>query len=119
MTIDTRRGSPQFPTLAGTISSTQEAMDAAVQALQTHKDAWVLLTIDERVAILDELIKNFAAIAPRWVALSLQAKGLHEDAPAAAEEWAAGPWPVLKNLRQLRQSLIDIKNMGHPHIPEP
>src|SRR5437867_3099770 len=120
MTVDIRRGSPQFPTLTESVlSSTQEAMNVAIQTLQSHKDAWVLLTIDDRVAILDDLIKDFAAIAPRWVAGSLQAKGVREDAPAAAEEWVLGPWPILKNLSQLRQSLIDIKNIGHPRIPGP
>ncbi len=119
MTVDIQQGSPQFPTVTGSISSTQEAMDAAIETLQSHKDAWVMLTIDDRVAILDDLIKDFAAIAPRWVAVSLQAKGIREGVPAAAEEWALGPWPILKNLSQLRQSLIDIKNIGHPKIPGP
>ena len=119
MTVDIQQGSPQFPTVTGSISSTQEAMNVAIQTLQAHKDAWVLLTIDDRVAILDDLIKDFAAIAPRWVAVSLQAKGIREGVPAAAEEWVLGPWSILKNLSQLRQSLIDIKNIGHPKIAGP
>src|SRR5258708_29455784 len=41
MTVDTLRGSPQFPTTSSSIApSTQEAMDAAVQSLQARKDAW-------------------------------------------------------------------------------
>src|SRR2546428_1554611 len=119
MTVDIQQGSPQFPTVTGSISSTQEAMNVAIQTLQAHKDAWVMLTIDDRVAILDDLIKDFAAIAPRWVAVSLQAKGIREGVPAAAEEWVLGPWSILKNLSQLRQSLIDIKNIGHPKIAGP
>src|SRR5438477_1367937 len=105
MTIDTLKGSPQFPTITGSISSsTQEAMDVAVQVLQAHKDAWVVVTTRERIAILDELIKDFAAIAPQWVAACIQAKGIDEDALTASEEWTVGPWPVLRNLSQLRQS---------------
>ncbi len=50
MTITTHAGSPQFPTPDGSINpSTQEEMDAAVQTLQAHKDAWVALSIDERI----------------------------------------------------------------------
>lgn len=92
-------------------------MDAAVQTLQEHKNAWVALLNRERIAILDRLINDFAAIAPRWVAASLQAKGLTEDSPIVGEEWAAGVWPVLKNLRQLRNSLSDIEAYGRPKIP--
>src|SRR5205814_10132009 len=120
MTIVTHRGSPLFPTVSGIISpSTRDEMDVAVQALQSHKDEWVTRTVRERIALLDRLVQDFAAIAPRWVAACLQAKSVAEDAPTASEEWAVGPWPVLKNLRQLRQSLSDIETYGHPRIPGP
>ncbi len=120
MTIATLSGSPQFPAVSGSIPpSTQDAMDAAVQTLQSHKDTWVRLLIRERITILDELIKDFAAIAQRWVDACLQAKGIAADAPAAGEEWLAAAWPVLKNLRQLRQALADIQAQGRPRIPGP
>ncbi|HET9918822.1 MAG TPA: aldehyde dehydrogenase family protein [Ktedonobacteraceae bacterium] len=120
MSIATQSGSPQFPTTTESIPpSTRDAMDAAIQILQQHKDAWVAVPTGERVALLDCLIRDFAAIAPRWVAACMQAKGIAPDAPSAGEEWTVGPWPVLKNLRQLRQSLLDIVAVGHPRIPGP
>ncbi len=118
MSITTHQGSPQFPAVSGSIPpSTQESIDAAVQALQEHKDAWVALPNRERIAILDKLINDFATIAPRWVAASLEAKGIADDSPSVGEEWAAGVWPVLKNMRQLRKSLLDIETYGRPKIP--
>ncbi|MDQ2905972.1 MAG: aldehyde dehydrogenase family protein [Chloroflexota bacterium] len=118
MTVDIQQGSPQFPAVAGNVaSSMQDEMDTAVQTLQAHKDGWVALTVRERVAIIDQLIKDFVAIAPRWVAASLKAKGLTEDSPFVGEEWAAGVLPVVKNMRQLRQSLLDIEAHGQPVIP--
>ena len=118
MTIDTLHGSPQFPTISGSIqSSSQDEMDAALQTLHTQKDAWVALSIPERIVILNRLMRDFVAIAPRWVAACIKAKGIAEDSPTVAEEWGAGVWPVMKNLRQLRQSLADIASVGHPKIP--
>jgi acyl-CoA reductase-like NAD-dependent aldehyde dehydrogenase len=120
MTVTTPSGSPQFPAVSGSVPpSTQDVMDAAVQTLQSHKDAWVKLPIRERISILDELVEDFAAVTQRWVDACLQAKGIAEDAPAVGEEWAAGAWPVLKNLRQLRQALTDIQAQGRPRIPGP
>jgi acyl-CoA reductase-like NAD-dependent aldehyde dehydrogenase len=120
MSIDTRHGSPQFPTIAGSIAaSTQEEMNAAVASLQAQKDSWVAVSIPERISLLDQLVKNFVAIAPRWVEASLQAKGIAPDAPAAGEEWGAGVLPVINNLRQLRQALADIAASGRPRIPGP
>lgn len=116
MSVSTHQGAPQFPTVSGGIpSSTKETMDAAIQVLQEHKQAWVVYTIRERIALIDELIKDFVATSSRWVAAGLNAKGISIDNPG--EEWLAGAFPVVKNLRQLRQSLRDIETDGHPKIP--
>src|SRR5258707_15667475 len=120
MSIATRSGSPQFPTVTGSMPpSSQDAMDSAIETLQAHKDAWVKLPTSKRIAIVDELIKDFAAIAQRWVDACLQAKGIAPGAPASGEEWAAGAWPVIRNLSQLRQALVDIEAHGRPRIPGP
>ena len=118
MTTTTYKGAPQFPTVLGSIPpSTREEMDTAIEALQSHKDEWVAFSIYDRIMLIDRMIKDFAAIASRWVDASFQAKGISEDSLCVGEEWAAGAWPVLKNLRQLRQSLVDIQMDGHPKIP--
>jgi len=66
MSVTIRHGSPQFPAVTGSIpSSTHETMDAAVHTLQEHKDAWVALSNRERIAILDKLINDLAAIEER------------------------------------------------------
>lgn len=112
------QGAPQFPTVLGSIPpSTREEMDSAIVALQAHKDEWVAFSVHERIVLIDRMITDFAAIASRWVDVSVRAKGIAEDSLCVGEEWAAGAWPVLKNLRQLRQSLVDIEAEGHPKIP--
>jgi len=92
-------------------------MDTAVKELQRQKDVWVALSIRDRITLLETLLTDMAAIAERWVHLSCQAKALAPD--LQGEEWAIGPWPVLRNLRQLQQSLRDIELFGRPHIPGP
>ncbi|MGH2480572.1 MAG: aldehyde dehydrogenase family protein, partial [Ktedonobacteraceae bacterium] len=120
MSIETRHGSFQFPTTASSIvSSTQDEMDAAISTLQAQKDAWVKVSASERAAIIDALIRDFAALAPRWVAAGVQAKGISPDAPSVGEEWAAGAWPIMKQFRQARQALLDIAASGQPRIPGP
>ncbi len=118
MTVEIQHGAPQFPSVAGDIStSNREEMEAALQELHAQKNAWVMLPVAERIIILDRLMRDFADLAPRWVAASLKAKGIAADSPAASEEWGAGAYPVMKILRQLRQSLEDIATIGHPKIP--
>jgi acyl-CoA reductase-like NAD-dependent aldehyde dehydrogenase len=118
MTTVAQQGAPQFPPVAGSIAPfTRDEMDAVVDSLQAHKDEWVALPVQKRIALLDRLMADFAEIAPRWVAASTRAKGIAGDSPLVGEEWASGTWPVLKNLRQLRQALVDIEAYGRPRIP--
>ena len=120
MTAVVRQGAPQFPTVSGSIPpSARDEMDAAVQALQSHKNEWVSLPVKKRIALIDQLIKDFAAIAPRWVAACARAKSIAVDSPAVGEEWGAGTWPVLRNLRLLREALVDVEANGRPKIPGP
>src|SRR5438270_431856 len=99
MTTTTHQGAPQFPIVLGSIPpSTREEMDAAVEALQAHKDEWVAFGIQERIVLIDRMVTDFGAITSRWVDASIQAKGIEKDSLCVGEEWAEGPWPVLKNL---------------------
>lgn len=120
MSIETRHGSFQFPTATSSVApSTQSEMDAAISELQQHKEAWVKVPVRERIALVDTLLRDFAAIAPRWVEAGIRAKGINPNSPGVSEEWGAGAWPVAKQLRQLRQSLADIAAGGQPRIPGP
>ena len=120
MSVETRHGSFQFPTATSNIvPATQDEMDAAISTLKEHKEAWTQVPVAERITIVDALLRDFAAIAPRWVEAALQAKGISPDSPVVGEEWGAGAWPVAKQLRQLRQSLADIAATGRPRIPGP
>src|SRR5690348_2950892 len=120
MTIAAQQGSPQFPQAASAVAaSDQTTMDSAITELQAHKDAWVATSIPERIAIVDRLIADFAAIASRWVDACVRAKEIAPDSPIVGEEWSMGPYTLLKQLRQLRTSLDDIRKQGVPRIPGP
>lgn len=120
MSIETRHGSFQFPTATDSIvPSPRDEMEAALATLQKQKQTWVQVSVPERIAIVDALIRDFAAISPRWVEAAIQAKGISPDSPNVGEEWGAGAWPVIKQLRQLRQALAEIAAEGQPRIPGP
>ena len=110
-------GSFEYPAVASSAPpSTREMLDHAILTLRSRKDAWVAVSVSERVALLDQLIRGFASVQDRWVAAGVQAKGLEPHNPAIGEEWLLGPYPVLRNLRLLRQSLRDMALYGRPKI---
>ena len=100
-------------------ASSREQMDAAVEATYVAKDGWTAVPPAERVAILNRLLADFAAVADRWVAASVEAKGGEPGGAVAGEEWISGPFCVLRNIRLLRDALVDIAARGTPRIPGP
>ncbi|HEY0553841.1 MAG TPA: aldehyde dehydrogenase family protein [Thermoanaerobaculia bacterium] len=107
---------PQIVTGAARASSRPE-MDAAVAALQAAKGAWTAVSVAERREILGELTARFLGVAERWSALGIEAEGLDPSHPGSGEEALVGPYFILRNLRLLRESLLDIETHGRPRIP--
>jgi hypothetical protein len=107
---------PQIVTPSARVSSRAE-IDAAVAVLQENKGAWTAVTVRERRALLAELSRGFLAVAERWAALGVEAEGLDPAQPASGEEALVGPYFILRNLRLLSESLLDIETHGRPRIP--
>jgi acyl-CoA reductase-like NAD-dependent aldehyde dehydrogenase len=107
---------PQVVAGAARASSRAE-MDAAVAVLQESKGAWTEVPVSERQAILGELKTGFLAVAERWAALGVEAEGLDPAHPGSGEEALVGPYFILRNLRLLREALLDVETHGRPRIP--
>jgi acyl-CoA reductase-like NAD-dependent aldehyde dehydrogenase len=98
--------SPQFPELSTPIPPTALAeVDARVEALAQKKDEWVKVPIARRAALLKECIPSLLAVAEDWVKDGCRAKGIDVSTPLAGEEWIAGPWQTMRNLRMLVEAL--------------
>ncbi|HXT22409.1 MAG TPA: aldehyde dehydrogenase family protein [Thermoanaerobaculia bacterium] len=99
--------------------SSRAAIDAAVDTLRSRKVAWASLPLLEKIDLLRQLRKTFAAVAEEWVAACQRAEGIPGDSPRGAEEWVAGPYFVIRNLRLLQESLVGISVKGAPRLPGP
>ena len=110
-------GSPYFAELIEASRSTpMDEIDALLQTLQAQKEAWVRLEISERLAILDEIVRDLYQVKNRWVRAELEAKRLPSQTLGEAEEWALLA-TVFRAVRKLRESLFEIQQRGRPKIP--
>lgn len=111
-------GSFVYPVATGgRPASTVEEMDAAVQALQLHKDEWAGQPIAARLGCLETLTRDFATVSAEWVEQVTAAQKIVGNDHAIGTEWMQGPYAVLRNLQCLRQSLQEIRSNGVPRIP--
>jgi acyl-CoA reductase-like NAD-dependent aldehyde dehydrogenase len=108
--------SPQFPEPPPPLPPTPRAeVDAAVDLLAQKKDEWVKLPMARRAELLKQCMPLLLGVAEAWVADGCRAKGIAADAPLAGEEWIAGPWQTMRNLRFFVQAL---EAGGQPKLPK-
>jgi len=94
-------------------------LDAAAEDLRRHRDEWVALPLGERIGLLEALIRGFRDLAEEWVAISREVEGVAGGDRVRGEEWIAGPYCVLRDLRLLRDSLSDLADGSAPRLPGP
>jgi hypothetical protein len=119
MTVTLSSGKPTSSGAAAAAPTPRQELDAAVADLAAHAGEWAALPLAERLELLDGLIADFHAVSARWVEATRELEGLAAGGPFEGEEWLAGPYIVLRNLRLLRQSLDEIRDHGKPQIAGP
>lgn len=104
------------PIGAGPPPTSHARLDAAVARLGDYARRYAALSIKERIELAQGMLTGYLRIASHSVELGCKAKGLAFDSPAAGEEWATGPWPVVRQLRLIIESLRALAARGNTPI---
>lgn len=88
-------------------------LDRAVGELQDHAREFARLGPAVKARLLRSCIPRAVEAAADWSARGLEARGLP---PTSAEEWLAGPVPVVRHLRLLADSLDVVAVAGRPAL---
>jgi hypothetical protein len=89
-----------------------------LRTLDAHKGEWARLEVDERLHLLDQAREDFWALREEWVQAEMEAKGTPRGAFGETEEWVLYA-QVLRALRLVQRSLIEIRDCGRPALPAP
>jgi acyl-CoA reductase-like NAD-dependent aldehyde dehydrogenase len=98
-------------------STNPAELDRAVADLSEHAQAFARTPARVKADLIRELIPLFERTASEQVAASCLAKGIDPASPTAGEEWLAGPYVTLTQMRLLEESLADVADQGRPFIP--
>jgi aldehyde dehydrogenase (NAD(P)+) len=85
-----------------------QAVNDAVAALHNSKERWANMPTRARIAYLEDIRDRIQRVAQSWVAAAVNAKGTTHAPALAGEEWMSGPWAVLRNVKQLIETLDKI-----------
>ena len=107
----------EFTPIADTPADTKrQKLDDILRRVHGAADKFATLSIDERITLIRSFQDGYMKVARRSVEAGCKAKGLKMDTPEAREEWATGPWCVMRNLRMFRESLESIRDTGNSAI---
>ena len=106
------RGTKPAQTSAPRRPNSIRQLDDMVARLRETAPGWVRLAISDRIAVADSMQAGYLRIARRSVEAACAVKGISADSPLAGEEWATGPWSVVRHLRLVRESLTAIQRTG-------
>jgi hypothetical protein len=104
------------PAMDAPPSSSQSQMDASTVRLREGAKTFAKLSVDQRIALVNAMQQGFLRVAERMVQAGCKAKGIAMGKPEEAEEWATGPWGVVRQLRLIRESLAALQHSGNTPI---
>ncbi len=110
-------GSPEFAGKETLSDSASTELDRIIVSIAKQKRAWAETNCQQRVEMLDALILSLGSAANEWVELSCKAKGHTPNTPASGEEWLTGPTLVARNLRLVKETILQIAKTGTPKLP--
>jgi hypothetical protein len=100
--------SPATPRLDPERPTAQRDLDAMVMRLRDGAAALARLTLAERSSLARAMQAGYLRVAPEIVRVSCAAKGIPPGTPTEGEEWATGPWCVIRHLRLVAESLDEL-----------
>ena len=79
-------------------------MDECAARLHDAAGTFATLSITDRLRLLRSMRAGYARTVPRSIEACCRAKGIVPGTIQEAEEWALGPWPVLRQFRLLNST---------------
>ena len=117
--MDQFREFSSYPSSAKTTippASSQAKLNDTIAHLREAAWKFATLSIEKRIELATAMQQGFVKVMGAMVQAGCKAKGIAPDSNLAAEEWAAGAWGVVRQLRLVRESLQAISSTGNTRI---
>ena len=97
-------------------ASSQAKLDETIAHLREATWKFATLSIEKRIELTSQMQQDLMKVIPAMVEAGCKAKGIALGTNLEAEEWAAGHWGVVRQLRLIRESLQSIAKTGNTPI---
>ena len=118
-TMDQFREFSSYPASSKTVTppaSSQAKLDETIAHLREAAWKFATLSIEKRIELANQMQQGLMKLIPAMVEAGCRAKGIALGTNLEAEEWAAGHWGTVRQLRLIRESLQSIAKTGNTPI---
>ena len=97
-------------------ATSRRQMDEMVDRLKRSASQFIRWSLRDRIALARAMQAGMLRVAEPLIRASCQAKGIPLGSAAEGEEWGAGPWPVVRQLRLICESLAALEQKGNTPV---
>ena len=97
-------------------ATSRRQMDEMVDRLKESASQFVRWSIRDRIALARAMQAGMLRVAEPLIRAACEAKGIPLGSAVEGEEWGAGPWPVVRQLRLICESLAALEKKGNTPV---
>jgi acyl-CoA reductase-like NAD-dependent aldehyde dehydrogenase len=110
-------GSATDPASNAGIPADKASLDRCLEKLTDGRARLARMSIGQRVALLEQCIDGICSVAPEWVDVACDAKGIAPGSRERAQEVLGGPAATLRQLQLFLRTMRQIDRTGAPGLP--
>lgn len=93
------------------------SLDRCLEKLTDGRDRLSRMNVQQRIALLEQCVDGICSVAPEWVDVVCESKGIARGSRERAQEVLGGPAATLRQLQLFLRTMRQIDRTGAPKLP--
>ena len=101
----------------GVVRADAASLDRCLEKLTDGRDRLSRMSVGQRIALLEQCVDGICSVAPEWVDVVCESKGIAPGSNERAQEVLGEPAATLRQLQLFLRSMRQIDRRGRPKLP--
>ena len=101
----------------GVIQADAASLDRCLEKLTDGRTRLSRMSVAQRIALLEQCVDGICSVAPEWVDVVCESKGIARGSRERAQEVLGGPAATLRQLQLFLRTMRQIDRIGSPKLP--
>jgi len=116
-TASTGGDSSVKPVGTAVVQADAASLDRCLEKLTDGRDRLSRMNVAQRIALLEQCVDGISSVAPEWVDVVCESKGIARGSRERAQEVLGGPAATLRQIQLFLKTMRQIDRTGAPKLP--